>query len=162
LAEFLAYFNHDCRGFLRSDKTMQFGSLQLEPRTFRAIAFIVIFMILYPSLRWLAGAKFSWHADLSFTVAYLCFMEIIEYLIIYFNKDEKAKTTPKEPFPDLFSMKTRLVMIATVIVIAACASPFIWSNCFQKRMERNPEVYKEFLKKVPHSIKKQALWFSTH
>ncbi len=162
LAEFLAYFNHDCRGFLRSDKIMKFGSVQIEPRTFRAIAFVIIFMIIYPTLRWLAGTRFSWHADLSFTVAYMCFMEIIEYLIIYINKDEEAKRTPKEPWPDWFSMRTRLILMSLVIIIGACASPLIWSHCFQEPMRKNPAVYKEFLKKIPSSIKRQALWFSTY
>ena len=69
-AEFLAYFNHDCRGFLRSDKTMNIFSFRLEPRTFRLISFIFIFMIIYPFLRWLVGSGFSWRSDLGYIVYY--------------------------------------------------------------------------------------------
>ena len=162
LAEFLAYFNHDCRGFLRSDKEMEICSLKMEPRTFRAIMFILLFIVLYPSLRWLVGAGFSWRADLGFVVSYLCFMAVIEPLIIYINKDEEAKTTPKEPFPDWFSMKTRMILMSIVIVMAACADYVLWSACFKKHIEENPNAYKEFVKKIPPSVQKQAIWFVTH
>lgn len=162
LAEFLAYFNHDCRGFLRSDKTMNICSLKIEPRTFRAIAFFIIFVILYPTLRWLAGGCFSWHADLGFVVSYMCFMAVIEPLIIYINKDEEAKNTPKEPFPDWFSMKTRIFLMSTVIIIAACADSLLWNMCFKKPLEKNPTAYADFIQKIPNGIKKQALWCLSH
>lgn len=161
-AEFLVYFNHDCRGFLRSDKTMTFGSISIEPRTFRAIVFFIIFIVLYPTLRWLAGDRFSWRADLGYTVSYLCFMEIIENVIIYINKDEEAKKTPKEPFPDWFSVKTRLVLLSLVILIGSMATPLIWSNCFAPKLAKNPAAFVKFLKKIPKPIKKQAVWFATH
>jgi len=162
LAEFLAYFNHDCRGFLRSDRTMRFGSFHIEPRTFRAIVFCFIFLILYPSLRWVVGAGFSLHSDLGYVVSYLCFMAVIEPLIIYINEDEEAKTVPKEPFPDWFTMKTRLILMSVVIVMAACADSLLWSACFKKPLERDPNAYREIVKKIPPSIKKQAIWFVTH
>ena len=162
LAEFLAYFNHDCRGFLRSDKAMAFGSFCIEPRTFRAIAFAFIFLIIYPSLRYLVGKGFSLHSDLGYLVSYLCFMAIIEPLIIYINKDEEAKVIPKEPFPDWFSMKTRLAMLSVVVVTAACADSLLWSACFKKPLERDPNVYREFVKKIPLGIREQAIWFATH
>ena len=158
-AEFLAYFNHDCRGFLRSDKTMHICSFQLEPRTFRLIFFILVFMIIYPSLRWLVGSGFSWHSDLGYLVSYFCFMAVIEPLIIYINKDEEATKVPKEPFPSWFSMKTRLIMLSLVVLIAACADPLIWTMYFQKRLEQNPCAYVEFVKEIPDGVKKQALWF---
>ena len=162
LAEFLAYFNHDCRGFLRSDKTMNICPLKMEPRTFRAITFFIIFVILYPTLRWLAGGCFSWHADLGFVVSYMCFMAVIEPLIIYINKDEEAKNTLKEPFPDWFSMKTRIFLMSTVIIIAACADSFLWNMCFKKPLEKTPTAYADFVQKIPNGIKKQALWFLSH
>ncbi|MBR1733948.1 MAG: hypothetical protein IJ730_00615, partial [Alphaproteobacteria bacterium] len=112
LAEFLAFFNHDCRGFIRSDKTMTFGSINIEPRTFRAIMFFLIFVVIYPTLRWLAGGRLTLHSDLGFVVSYMCFMALIEPLIIHINLDEEAKTTLKEPFPDWFSTKTRWAMFA--------------------------------------------------
>lgn len=162
LAEFLAYFNRDCRGFLRSDKVMTLGSFHVEPRMFRMIVFLFIFIILYPSLRWLVGKGFSFHSDLGYLVSYLCFMAIIEPLIIYINKDEEAKSVPKAPFPDWFTMKTRLIIMSVVIIFAACADSLIWSTCFQKPLEQNPNIYREFVKKIPPTIRKQAVWFSTH
>ena len=158
-AEFLAYFNHDCRGFLRSDKIMTIGSFEMEPRTFRAIAFIIIFMIIYPLLRWMAGGGLSWHSDMSFVVSYMCFLALIEPLIIYINKDEEAEIKPKEPFPDWFSMKTRLIMMGAVVIIGACADPFIWSTCLQGPLDRDPNAYAEIVKNIPQGMKKQALWF---
>lgn len=162
LAEFLAYFNHDCRGFLRSDKTMNICSLKMKPKTFRAIAFFIIFVILYPTLRWLAGGCFSWHADLGFVVSYMCFIAVIEPLIIHINKDEEAKTTPKEPFPDWFSMKTRILLMSAVIVIAACADSLLWNMCFKKTLAKNPAAYADFVKRIPDGMKKQALWFLSY
>lgn len=161
-AEFMAFFNHDCRGFLRSDKTMIFGTVQLKPRVFRAILFVLLFIVIYPTLRWICGGGFSFRSDLCYVVSYMCFMAVVEPLIIYINNDEEEKTTPKEPFPDWFSMKTRIIMMSTVIVIGAGASPLIWSTCFKARMQKNPTVYAEFLKTIPPSVKKMAVWFATH
>ena len=159
LAEFLAFFNHDCRGFIRSDKIMKFGSINIEPRTFRAIVFFLIFVVLFPILRWLCDSGLSWRSDLGFVVSYMCFMALIEPLIIYLNKDEEAKTTPKEPFPDWFSLKTRWALFALIVFIAACAHPMIWSACFKKPLEKNPAAYAEIVKKIPKEMRRQALWF---
>ena len=89
-------------------------------------------------------------------------MAVIEPLIIYINKDEEAKVVPKKPFPSWFTMKTRLILMFVVIITAACADSLLWSACFKKPLERDPNVYREFLKKIPPSIKKQAVWFVTH
>ena len=149
IAEFFAYFNRDCRGSLRSDKTMHFGSFHVEPRTFRLIVFSFIFLILYPLLKCVTGSEFSLHSDWRYLVSYLCFMSVIEPLIIYINKDEKAKTTLKEPFPDWFTIKLRIVLMSLVIVVAACSNSLFLSNSPQKPLQRDLNVYNEFVKKIP-------------
>lgn len=149
IAELLAYFNHDCRGFLRSDKIISFYSFHIEPRTFRLIAFVFIFLILYPLLRWVVGAGFSLHSDWEYIVSYLCFISVIEPLIIYINKDEKAKTTPKGTFPDWFTIKIRIVLMFLVVVMAACVGSLLCSSCSKKSFKRDQDMYSEFVKKIP-------------
>lgn len=58
---------------------------------------------------------------MGFVVSYMCFTEVIESMIIHMNRDEEAKTKPKEPYPDWFSTKTRIWLMGIIIVIAACA-----------------------------------------
>lgn len=95
-------------------------------------------------------------------MSYLCFMAVIEPLIIHTNKDVTAKIIPKKPFLEWFTIKTNLILMFVVIVTAACADSLIWSACFKKPLERDPNAYRELVKKIPPVIRRQAIWFVTH
>ncbi len=119
-AEVFTFFRQDFRGPIRSEKPIKLLSKEVSARMFRLSLFTLIFVIFYPLTAYFANTPCPlWNTDISYIISYMCFLAIIEPLIISINGDKEARYKAK-PDPDnlILSMKGNVIFLFILIILA--------------------------------------------
>ena len=118
LAEFLTFFCYYFRGPIRSDKDVPIGSIKIPPKVFRVLVFCAIFVIFYPVMKYLIHSNFRVGGDIGYIVCYMCFITLIEPVIIHLNGDKSAAQPKNDPENLMFSMKGNLILMFCLIMLS--------------------------------------------
>ena len=106
LAELFTFCIDYFRGNIRSDKYIKIGSLAIRPKIFRLVVFILTFIIFYPIARYFIMHDVDFgNENMGYLISYMCFVGVIEPIMIHLNGDKDAATPKNDPENLIFSMK---------------------------------------------------------